>query len=170
MKEVCILAVLVLLSTSAMPQRKHGSEDVRPIEQRPASDAHSFIELFGKLERDLAIAAEDRNVKVLDTLLAEEFLERDAAEPENSIVKAQWKRTHLPAYDLDPSKIKAMTIRAFLSNAVVCFVQSQKLGSGSAKPVSQYLIVDVWIVNHQKWQLASRFKSTALIETTAGHP
>ena len=65
----------------------------------------------------------------------------------------------LSDYKLDPLQIRSMTIRAFLGNAVVSFVQKQKATQNDAGRTAEYFIVDVWVANHGKWQVASRFSS-----------
>jgi hypothetical protein len=52
-----------------------------------------------------------------------------------------------------------MTVRAFLGNAVVSFVQKQKATQNGTGGSSEQFIVDVWVANHGKWQVASRFSS-----------
>jgi len=159
-------AVLLALSLSVvMPvgaQSKRGSEDVKSESQRPASDAHSFMELFGKLERDWGLAAEQNNQKSLNEIMATEFIERDAADPENMITRTNWMQKRLSDYKLDPLQIRSMTIRAFLGNAVVSFVQKQKTNQSGEGGSYDHFIVDVWVANHGKWQVVSRFSSLVI--------
>jgi len=142
-----------------VPQSKHNLEDVKSEEQRPASDAHSFMELFGKLERDWGLAVEKKDQKSLNEIMADEFIERNAADPENMITRTKWMQEQSSDYKLDPLQIRSMTIRAFLGNAVVSFVQKQKATQNGAGRSAEYFIVDVWMANHGKWQVASRFSS-----------
>jgi hypothetical protein len=159
MREAVCLAVLFSVAMPVVAQSKHKPEDVKSEEQRPASDAHSFMELFGKLERDWGLAAEKRDQKTLNEIMADEFIERDTTDPENTVTRANWMRERLSDYKLDPLQIRSMTIRAFLGNAVVSFVQKQKATQNGAGRSAEYFIVDVWVANHGKWQLASRFSS-----------
>lgn len=159
MRQTVLLAVLFSVAVPAVAQNKHKPEAVKSEEQRPAPDAHSFMELFGKLERDWGLAAEKKNQKSLDEIVADEFIERDATDPENTITRTKWMQERLSDYNLDPLQIRSMTIRAFLGNAVVSFVQKQKATQNGAGRSAEYFIVDVWVANHGKWQVASRFSS-----------
>ena len=159
MRQAVLLAVMFSVAVPGVAQRKHKPEDVKSEEQRPAADAHSFMELFGKLERDWGLAAAKNDQKSLSEIMADEFIERDATHPENVITRAEWMQKRLSDYKLDPFQIRSMTIRAFLGNAVVSFVQKQKATQNGAGRSAEYFIVDVWVANHGKWQVASRFSS-----------
>ncbi len=104
-------------------------------------------------------ATGDWRPKSLNEIMADEFIERDATDPENMITRTKWIQERLSDYKLDPLQIRSMTIRAFLGNAVVSFVQKQKVPQNAASRNAEYFIVDVWVANHGKWQVASRFSS-----------
>jgi hypothetical protein len=159
MRQALLLALLFSVAVPVVAQKKHKPEEARSEEQRPASDAHSFMELFGKLERDWGLAAEKKDEKSVYEIMADEFIERDATDPENVITRTKWMQERLSDYTLDPLQIRSMTIRAFLGNAVVSFVQKQKATHNGADRRAEYFIVDVWVANHGKWQVASRFSS-----------
>jgi len=159
MRQAVLLVVLLSVAVPIVAQSKHKPEDVKSEEQRPASDAHSFMELFGKLERDWGLAAEKKDQKSLSEIMADEFIERDATDPDNVITRTKWMQERLSDYKLDPLQIRSMTIRAFLGNAVVSFVQKQKATQNGASRSAEYFIVDVWVANHGKWQVTSRFSS-----------
>ena len=138
------------------PNKKRRRENVTPLEDRPASDSRSFMELFTKLERDLVLAAQKKDRTSLDGLVAAGFTERTAIDPEHPVARAEWIEKALPDYRLDPMGVRSMVIRAFMGNALVSFVQKQ---APSAVDSRDYFIVDLWVVNQGKWQLASRFVS-----------
>jgi hypothetical protein len=169
MRQAILLAVLLSVAMPVVAQRKHKPEDVKSEEERSASDARSFMELFGKLERDWGLAAEKKDLMSLNAIMAEEFIERDAADPDHPVTRANWLQKRLANYNLDPLQIRSMTIRAFLGNAVVSFVQKQK-ASPFTRESAEYLIVDVWVVNHGKWQVASRFSSAVVYRNPSDNP
>jgi hypothetical protein len=169
MKRAILLAVLLSVAMPVVAQRKRQAEDVKSEEERSASDARSFMELFGKLERDWGLAAEKRDLVSLNAIMAAEFVERDATDPEHPITRENWLQERLTNYNLDPLQIRSMTIRAFLANAVVSFVQKEKANQAS-RGSDEYLIVDLWIVNHGKWQVASRFSSAMVHRNHSDHP
>ena len=156
------LAILHLLALplAAQAQRQHSATE-KSIENRRASDSHSFMELFNKLERDWGLAVQKKDRAFLDSIVAPEFIERDAADPRHTITRSEWMDKNLANYTLDPLSVQSMTIRAFLGNAVVSFVQKQTV-SDSSTP-DDYFIVDLWVTNNGQWRVASRF-----ICTTAG--
>lgn len=169
MRQAILLAVLLSVAMLVVAQRKHKPEDVKSEEQRAASDARSFMELFGKLERDWGLAAEKKDLTSLNAIMAEEFIERDAADPDHAVTRATWLQERLTNYNLDPLQVRSMTIRAFLGNAVVSFVQKQKTNQ-PARESAECLIVDVWVVNHGKWQVASRFSSAVVARNLSDRP
>jgi Domain of unknown function (DUF4440) len=159
MKQAVLFVVLFSLTVPVVAQSKRNPDNVKSEEERTAADAHSFMELFGKLERDWGLAAERKDQLSLNEIMAGEFIERNAADPENTITKTRWMQERLTNYKLDPLQIRSMTIRAFLGNAVVSFVQRQKATQDGAGQSGEYFIIDVWVANHGKWQVASRFLS-----------
>ncbi len=169
MRLAILLAVLLSVAMPVVAQRKHQAEDVKSEEERSASDARSFMELFGKLERDWGLAAEKKDLTSLNAIIAAEFIERDATDPEHPVTRESWLQERLTNYNLDPLQIRSMTIRAFLGSAVVSFVQREK-ASQPSRGNDEYLIVDLWIVNHGKWQVASRFSSAAVHRNQSDHP
>lgn len=156
MRNALHFAVLILLVASLAAQKKHKPEGVKSEEERSASDARSFMELFSKLERDWAVAVQKNDQGSLDAIVANEFVERDAAYPDKTVTRAEWMKKNIKDYGLDPLAIRSMTVRAFLGNAVVTFVQKQKAAPSGTNQSGVYLIVDLWVNNHGKWQVASR--------------
>ena len=155
MKTACLLAVLLSLVMPVTGQERSKPEDITPEKDRPASDAHSFMELFSKLEYQLALAAQKKDQADLDTFVAPEFIARDANDPDHVITKTEWEKA-LPDCKLDPVGIRSVVIRAFLRNTVVSFVQKQTRSAGGVRTLD-WFIVDLWVANRGKWQLASRF-------------
>ena len=82
------LLLLSVVSSGAAQQKKKKSEDVTPQKDRPAADSHSFMELFAKLERDLVLAAQEKDRTSLDALVAAGFTERTAIDPEHPVARA----------------------------------------------------------------------------------
>ena len=161
MRKIWLLPLLLILALPVAAQKKHKSEDVTPEGQRSASNAHSFMELFSKLERDWASAALKKDEVSLDAFLAPEFNERDANNPDRTITRLEWMKASLQDYRLDPLSIRSMSIRAFIASAVVSFVQKETTMPSDAGRCGNYFIVDVWVINHDKWQVASRTLSCA---------
>lgn len=156
MRRLAPLTLLVLFAGGLAAQKTPKSEAVTPEPQRAASDAHSFMELFSKLERDLGLDAQKKDQASIEGLLAPEFVERDAADPDHMITRAQWIERSLKTYNLDPLGIRSMSIRSFVKNAVVSFVQKQSVDATASGRGAEYLIVDIWVIDHGKWQIASR--------------
>jgi len=151
-----LLVVLLFVTPSLWAQHQHKPESAKSEEERPASDSRSFMELFGKLERDWGLAVQRKDQVSIDALVAPEFVERQAMDPDRIVTRAEWMEQNLKDYRLDPSGIRSMTVRAFLGNAVVIFVQTQKAPATGFSGGGDYFIVDVWVTNHGSWQVASR--------------
>ncbi len=161
MRKVLLFAIMLCLCLSSQAQKKHKSETSTPESERSAQNAHSFMEMFSKLERDWMHAVQKRDQVALDALLAPEFIERRSTDPGHDVLRADWMQEALNNYKLDSFSAREMVIRAFLGNAVVSFVQSRKVtaaGAGADRS-GDFFIVDLWVVNHGNWQVAARFVS-----------
>jgi Domain of unknown function (DUF4440) len=123
----------------------------------PVPDARSFIELFTKLELKLDLAVQKKNEASLDAMLAPEFLLRSSMNPETPLSRASWIEKAMANRDIRTTSHDALTIRAFVGVAVVSFVCRQKATVGGKDLPSDYLIVDVWEANHEKWQVGARY-------------
>lgn len=120
------------------------------------------MELFTKLEKSWDQAVRDKNQDALKATLAPEFVLRSSSNPDNIQPRAEWLRNALTTGNSCSLIHRAMSIRSFMDVAVVSFVQDQQPESKNTPcPARSYLVVDVWEVNHQKWQVASRFVATA---------
>lgn len=160
MKGTVLFAILLCLCLPSQAQRKkHKSETSTPESARSAENAHSFMELFSKLERDWMLAVQKKDQAALDALLAPEFIERRSTDPEHDVLRADWMQEALSHYKLESFSARETEIRAFLGSAVVSFVQSQKATVSGADRSGEFFIVDLWVVNHGKWQAAARFLS-----------
>jgi len=158
-KKVVLLLLLLalLLPGSSSAQRKKDKETQTPEAERQAADAHSFMELFTKLERDWMNAVQKKDREALDAVLAPEFMVRTSVDPEHPVSRADWMQDALTNYEIQSFSFRDMTIRAFLGVAVVSFVESRQATVKGKDSSGDRFIVDIWETNHGKWQPASRF-------------
>jgi len=159
MRKALLFASMLCLCLPVQAQRKHKSEAVTPESERSAQNAHSFMEMFSKLERDWMLAVQKKDKAALDALLAPEFIERRSTDPAHDVVRVDWMQDSLNNYKLDSFSARDMVIRAFMSEAIVSFVQSRKATAAGADRSGDFFIVDLWVVNHGNWQVAARFIS-----------
>jgi hypothetical protein len=159
MKSVAWLVVLVLLvpANLSAQRKEHEPEPQTPEAERSASDAHSFMELFTKLERDWMRARQRRDRNALEDILAPEFIVRTSSDPEHPVGRADWIQDALTDHQTRFYDFRAMTIRAFLGVAIVSFVQSEQATISGKISNTDSLIVDIWEANHGKWQPTARF-------------
>jgi hypothetical protein len=102
-------------------------------------------------------AVQEKNEASLDAMLAPEFMLRSSMNPETPVSRASWIEKALASSDVRSSDHDGMTIRAFARVAVVSFVCKQKATVGGKNLAPDYLIVDVWEANHNKWQVGARY-------------
>jgi Domain of unknown function (DUF4440) len=159
MKSLALLVVLALLvpANLSAQRKEHKPEQQTPEVERSASDAHSFMELFTKLERDWMGACQRKDRNALEDMLAPEFIVRSSSDPEHPVGRADWIQDALTNHQIRSYGFRAMTIRAFLGVAIVSFVQSEEATISGKKSNTDSLIVDIWEANHGKWQPAARF-------------
>lgn len=163
MRRIAVLTLL-FLSWSAhtcVAQGVHKSEQSSAYDRRPASDAHSFQELFQKLERQWIDAAQAQNKDSLETILAPEFMYWRSEDPDHPIPRAEWLQQALARADTGHLSPGEMTIRAFVGSAVVSFELTHHAPDAGSDQVARYFIVDLWVVNHGQWQVADRYITTA---------
>lgn len=145
------------LATQCVAQGVHKHERQAPETERHDPEARSFMELFTKLEHDCIQAVQKKDKTALDAILAPEFMFRTSENPENSLSRVDWIQQVLTSNEIRSINHHAMVIRAFLGVAVVSFVQSQQATIDGKDRSGDYLIVDVWEVNHDKWQMSARY-------------
>ena len=152
--------LLLLIMCAYLPvsaQQKHRKEEPTPEAERPASEAHSFMELFTKLERDWILAVQHKDKAALDNILAPEFIVRSSADPEHPVLRTDWMQEALSKWEIRSYSHHAMAIRAFAADAIVSFLQTQEATIDGKDRSGDYFIVDLWVVNHGNWQVAARY-------------
>lgn len=154
---VFALLLSLCLAVPCAAQAVHKKERETPEPERPASDAHSFMELFTKLERDFAQAVQKKDETSLEAILAPEFMLRTSDNPENPLPRAESILRALTSYDIRAFNHRSTAIRAFLGVAVVSFVESRQATIGGKDCSGDYFIVDLWEANHGRWQISARY-------------
>ena len=154
-----LLGLTICTCLPVLAQTKHKKAKETTEAERPASDARSFMELFTKLERDWLLAVQHKDKQALENVLAPEFILRRSSDPEHPILRANWIQDALNNWDPRTFKQREMAIRAFASNAIVSFVETQQASVNGRNKTEDYFIVDLWVVNHGDWQIAARYLS-----------
>src|SRR5690349_21043508 len=149
------LIICTCLPVPAQTKHKKGKETTEA--ERPASDSRSFMELFTKLERDWVLAVQHKDKEALDNVLAPEFILRRSSDPEHPIARDNWIREALNNWNVRSFSHRGMAIRAFASEALVSFVESQQATINGRESSGDYFIVDLWVINHGNWQVAARY-------------
>lgn len=159
MRNIVLLIVLALLVPSGLSaqRKKHESEPQTPEAERSATNAHSFMELFTKLERDWMEAVQKKDRNVLEETLAPEFIVRTSLDPEHPVLRAEWIQNALTNHEVRSYRLHDMAIRAFLGVAIVSFVNSERAVVDGRERNLDSFVVDVWETNHGKWQPAARY-------------
>ena len=155
--------LLLLIASFCLPvlaQKKvHEKNAGTPEKDRAASDAHSFVEMFTKLENGAASATQHKDSPALEAVLASEFIERNSADAEHPVVRADWIQQVMNKWNVQSFDLRAFAIRAFANEAIVSYVQSQRAMFDNQNRNGDFFIVDLWVVNHGDWQLAARYIS-----------
>lgn len=155
-RALLLFVLYVCLPVAAQTLHKNKSEVSE--RDRPASDAHSFMELFSKLENGVTLAIQHKNTSELDTVLAPEFIVRSADNPEHPTLRADWIR-QVSNWSLRSYDLRAFAIRAFANEAIVSYVENQQGTFAGQDRSGDYFVVDLWVVTHGNWQLAARYLS-----------
>ena len=166
---VLALWSLLCLASPCIAQRVHKEKPESSEAERPASDSHSFMELFAKLERGWVEAVQKKDGAAMDAILAPEFMFWTSENPENPMPRADFVQNMLTGYDIRSFRHRTMAIRAFLGVAVVSFVESEHEIVEGKNHGGDRFIIDLWEVNHEKWQLAARYVSVAGTKDRVDH-
>jgi len=158
---IILALVLVWVAVPCIAQAGQQREPEKSEEQRSASEAHSYVELFSKLERDWNQAIQKKDRSALEATLAPEFTYRSSEDPENPLLRADWIQQELIGSDIHILSQRAIAIRAFLGVAVVSFVQIERSTVNGKDRSDEYFIVDLWEGHHDKWQVAARYRAPA---------
>lgn len=159
MKLTMLLVALIAMPSYLTSQIRHDQKPEKPQAARSVSDARSFMELFTTLEHDWMEAVRRQDKLVLDTLLAPDFILRTSADPEHAMSRSQWIQHALTTYDLESFEQRAVAIRAFMGVVVVSLIQHQKTSGGGMERSGDFLMVDIWVANRGKWQIAARYSA-----------
>ena len=159
MRSVALAVMLaVVIPSSLSAQRgKSKQEPQTPEAERSAANAHSFMELFTKLEREWMDAVQKKDRNALEEILAPEFMVRTSLDPEYPVRRADWIQNAVAKTEVSSYAFHDVAIRAFLGVAIVSFVRSESTTIESEERKRDFLIVDVWETNHGKWQAAARY-------------
>ena len=156
-----LIICAALIGNVSAQKHTHEKEKETNEADRPATDAHSFMELFTKLERDWLLAIQHKDKQALDNILAPEFILRSAGDPEHLVRRADWMEQALNNWEIRSFSDRSMAIRAFAAEAVVSFVHREQATFNGKDATGDYFVVDLWIVNQGKWQVAARYVSPA---------
>jgi hypothetical protein len=158
-----IMAIVLGLCVTAWAEKPQKKVDAAAsAAARPAADARSFIELFTKLEANTMTAIQQRDSIALDAMLAPEFIVRNPEDSADPVSRGIWMKAALTRWDVRSFSQSAMVIRAFATEAVVSYVQTQQASFDGKDRGGKYLVVDLWVVNHGTWQLAARNIGSAI--------
>jgi hypothetical protein len=172
LQSALLLLVVFRMSISVsaqQPQRQDDSALVRE-QDRPVADSHSFMELFTKLEDQLAHAVQGKDRSGLEPLLAPEFIVRNAEDAGHPALREAWISDAMTGPQIGSISNNTIAIRAFIGVAIVSFMQEEQQKVNGKDRTARFFIVDVWEVNHQHWQAAERFMSPVGGRSYEVHP
>ena len=153
--------ILLCMAGPCVAQAGQQREGRKSEEERSASESHSYMELFTKLERDWSQAIQKKDKAALEATLAPEFIYRSSEDPENPLLRADWMQQALMSSNIRAFSQRAIAIRAFLGVAVLSFVQREQSTVDGKDRSDDYFIVDLWEGHQGKWQVAARYRAPA---------
>ncbi len=116
-------------------------------------DANAVEKQLLTLERNWAKALEKRDAKVIEPLLAKDFI---SIEPDGSVLnKEQYIEARLKDPVLESCTIDMMQVRVFGNAATVMGLQTNRDRVKGEKVTTQYRFLDVWVMQDGAWKCVS---------------
>jgi ketosteroid isomerase-like protein len=132
-----IVSVLLLLSVSARPVRASASTDA---------------EFIGFLEEAWVDAIVQKNVSVLDRVMAEDF---SGMSPNGQRYTKQEAiaDVHSGSYAVESMKLDNLKVRIVGDTAIVTYYQNEESKYGNEDCSGRYVFTDVWVNRNDDWQV-----------------
>lgn len=128
-----------------------------------SEESRDLITTFTTLENMFARGYQEKNISVLEALLAPEYALTVSARPSDPIPRSEWLAL-LPKYNVRRFEIRGIQVRCLqLASAGPCelaavsSINKQDADVGGQDRSGEFFIVDIWAQRSGKWMVLSRY-------------
>lgn len=128
-----------------------------------AQGSGTLMKQFSELENAFARGYQEKNVALLEQLLAPEYSLTVSARPAHPITRSEWLAL-IPKYNVKRFEIRGIQVRCLRARpsgncelAVVSSINKQDADVGGEDRSGEFFIVDIWARRKGKWQVSSRY-------------
>ena len=117
--------------------------------------------LFTTLENTFARGYQEKDLKLLDRLLAPEYTLTISARPDVPVTRAEWLAL-IPQYNVRSFEIRGVQVRCLqqapdCTLAAVSSINTQQADVGGQDRSGEFFIVDLWARRGDTWVVVSRY-------------
>ena len=128
-----------------------------------SDELRDLITTFTTLENMFARGYQEKNISVLEALLAPEYALTVSARPSDPIPRSEWLAL-LPKYNVRRFEIRGIQVRCLqlaragpCELAAVSSINKQDADVGGQDRSGEFFIVDIWAQRSGKWMVLSRY-------------
>lgn len=126
-----------------------------------AEEPKDLVTLFTTLENTFARGYQEKNIPLLEGLLAPEYALIVSARPDAPYTRAEWL-TLIPKYNVRQFEIRGVQVRCLqhapdCTLAAVSSINTQQADVGGQDRSGEFFIVDIWARRNDKWVVVSRY-------------
>lgn len=124
-------------------------------------EAKDLVTLFTALENTFARGYQEKNITLLEGLLAPEYALTVSARPDAPMPRADWLSL-IPKYNVRHFEIRGVQVRCLqqapdCTLAAVSSINAQQADVGGQDRSGEFFIVDIWARRNDKWVVLSRY-------------
>ena len=128
-----------------------------------SEESGDLVAIFATLENTFARGYQEKNISVLEALLAPEYTLTVSARPSDPIPRSEWLAL-IPKYNVRRFEIRGVQVRCLQITrvgdcelAAVSSINKQDADVGGQDRSGEFFIVDIWAQRSGKWMVLSRY-------------
>lgn len=125
--------------------------------------SEDLLTTFTRLENTFARGYQEKNISVLEGLLASEYALTVSARPSDPISRSEWLAL-IPKYNVRHFEIRGVQVRCLQTTranhcvlAAVSSINKQDADVSGQDRSGEFFIVDIWARRSGKWMVLSRY-------------
>lgn len=126
-----------------------------------AEETKDLVALFTTLENTFARGYQEKDIPLLEGLLAPEYALTVSARPDAPYSRAEWL-SMIPNYNVRRFEIRGVQVRCLqqapdCTLAAVSSINTQQADVGGQDRSGEFFIIDIWARRNGRWLVVSRY-------------